>query len=238
MEWKKHWGVFPALTAKTDFLRQVGKTVSGKPISAEQFNQILLQLITGLKLKYSDTVLDLCCGNGLITSKIAELCREVVGVDYSEPLIDIAKKYHKLSNVRYFLGSVLELPQEMINVFPIFTKVYMYEALQHFEDRQFSALLHVIKTVATDNSIVYFGSVPERKRIWSFYNTPARREDYHRRMAESGRDAIGTWWDREMIEAEASTEGFSVSFIEQHPSLHTAHYRFDVRLTRKNTGIV
>lgn len=90
MDWQNFWTNYPSQFTKDEFFKQVGKTFKGQTISNTQFNIIISEVINKIGLRSNDFVLDLCCGNGLITSAIAKECQYVVGVDYSEPLIKIA----------------------------------------------------------------------------------------------------------------------------------------------------
>ena len=176
-----------------------------------------------------DNVIDLCCGNGLVTNIIASYCSTIIGVDYSEPLIRIARGYHQPFNARYFQTSVMNLNPKNFGSDCPFDKAYMYEALQHFNEEGLMQLLKIIRKIIKNGAPVYFGSVPDKKHIWLFYNTPERRQEYYRCKAE-GREAIGTWWDRNVLESIANAEGYICKFIDHHKILHTAHYRYDVLL--------
>ena len=57
----------------------------------------ILKEIVGVK-----KVLDLGCGSGIFTSKIAKWGGEVIGVDESKTMIEIAKKSN--NNIKYFVG--------------------------------------------------------------------------------------------------------------------------------------
>ncbi len=230
MEWKKFWAQYPTKFDETDFLKQVEKTVSGQPISSAQFGAIILDIFAELEVDENDRILDMCCGNGVITAEIAKKCNSILGVDYSEPLIKIAKKYNQLKNVTYYHGSVLD--QNLKDFFERpFTKIYMYEALQHFVEDDLSKLVTIIKQISTTDAIILLGSVPDKDKIWDFYNTEERREDYKIRKSNN-EEAIGTWWDRKFIEDVCRQQGYDAVFFAQNKLLHSAHYRFDVRLTK------
>jgi SAM-dependent methyltransferase len=233
-DWLKYWEHNPKKFKETDFLQQVGKTVKGIPIRDDQLEQLIQQLRDELEIKPSDIVLDLCCGNGLITHKVASLCNSIIGVDYSKPLIKVAQKYHQPANAIYIRASVLDLTPDMFVTEKSFTKVYMYGALQHFSEEDLASILRVIQSVSVDTFVAYFGSVPDKDCIWSFYNTPERRSEYYKRKSE-GREAIGTWWDRKVIESIVGSIGYRCIFIEQHPNLHTSHYRFDVKILKERS---
>jgi 2-polyprenyl-3-methyl-5-hydroxy-6-metoxy-1,4-benzoquinol methylase len=229
MQWKEFWDQFPAKFKDTDFLRQVGKTVGGQPISAEQFGRLIQDIHNALELDSQDRVLDLCCGNGVITSAVASSCASILGVDYSAPLIDVARKHNKPANAEYFCASVLDSGLKRVARGP-YTKVYMYEALQHFKESDLPILLNLLRDVTSPRAIMLLASVPDADRLWDFYDTPERQADYRKRMSEN-REAIGTWWKKEKISQIASEHGLDATFLAQNPILHTAHYRFDVRLT-------
>lgn len=235
MDWRRHWNEAPAQFADTDFLRQVGKTVDGQPISADQLDRLIAQLTEGLDLSPSDRVLDLCCGNGLITQHLARGCRAITGVDYSQPLIELARAHHQPPNASYVHASVLEIDEERLGRSEPFDKIYMYEALQHFTPMELELILERVEPLSRTGTRLYLGSVPDRLKLWFFYDTPARRADFERRVAE-GREAIGTWWERSTLADIAVAHGFDWEFVDQHEDLHTAHYRFDALLTRRSTG--
>lgn len=233
-DWKAHWDSFPRSADATDYLRQVGKTVGGEAISREQLAAMLEDIVARLQLGGQDHVLDLCCGNGLLTAGMARVGGSVVGVDWSAPLIDVAVRAHSAANIRYVRKSILDLTPEDVGGVEL-SKVVMYEALQHFTRRQLVALLGVLKAVAP-GARVLLGSVPDRGRKWRFYDTVGRRLDYVRRKL-LGQDAIGTWWSRRQLSSIADDAGYGTSFHEQHPSLHTAHYRMDVVLRPYGGGL-
>ncbi len=231
VEWKTHWAEFPEGVGSTEYFKQVGKTQNGQPISPEQFEIILKSIENGLALKPTDTVLDLCCGNGLITSRIAAKSSAIVGVDFSEPLLRVANRDHCASNAQYFQRSALESLMVAGEDLPLFDKVYMYEALQHFKRQDLGVILRNILEVSSHNVVVLLASIPDKSRLWKFYNTPRRRLDYVVRKIR-GREAIGTWWTREYIEQTCQKLGLRCDYIQQEHSLYTSHYRFNIRIAR------
>lgn len=234
-DWQTFWNTAPRGMSDEDFFRQVGKTVGGVPITDAQLGVIVEQVKVGLDLSSTDTLLDLCCGNGLITHRLAAICQKIIGLDYSQRLIEIANRYQRASNLFYVQGDVLQLSSNQIPAGERITKVLMYEALQHFREDQLASLLQTVSRTAAGWVSLYIASIPDKNRLWSFYNTPERRQEYHRRVAD-GTEAIGTWWTQRFISEVAEAEGCECAYITQRPELHTAHYRFDVLLTRPAKG--
>jgi len=231
MDWKDFWNRFPTQFTKDDFLKQVAKTVQGEPITSVQFDRIVLDAIQKLELTETDDVLDLCCGNGLITSAIGEKCNSIVGVDFSEPLIEIAREYHSLNNTKYFNLSVLDITFENLRIPGPFSKIYMYEGLQYFQEDELSDLMQTLLALSNENVVMLFGGVPDKDKIWDFYDTPERQREYEARKAQ-GTEAIGTWWEKSFIRQICSSYGLECEFLPQHEFSYTAHYRFDVRIKK------
>ncbi|MCI0541434.1 MAG: methyltransferase domain-containing protein [Verrucomicrobiales bacterium] len=71
------------------------------------------KLIAELKLKGTEHVLDLGCGDGVLTSQLAALVPRggVVGIDFSQSMIDAASQ-HRQSNLRFELLDISQLANE------------------------------------------------------------------------------------------------------------------------------
>ncbi|UCD38556.1 MAG: class I SAM-dependent methyltransferase [Fidelibacterota bacterium] len=230
-DWKRYWATHPLQTGAQNYLEQVGKTVHGEPIPDSVLHHIVADIAHHLDLHQGDILLDLCCGNGLLTHHLAGHCHRVIGVDYSEPLVNIAKRDHQPENVIYLHASILDLEADSFPATEPFTKILMYECLQHFKPRDILKILHLVGSVSSASSVTLIGSIPDGNRRNHFYNTPKRRlAAFLRRLV--GKDAIGTWWRYAEIAQVASEMGYGCRFVEQARQLHTAHYRFDMLLNR------
>ena len=231
MNWKDFWSKFPDQFAKDDFVKQVGKTVEGQPISNEQLNQLITDVVQKLDLKDNDVVLDLCCGNGLITFAVAQKCQSIVGVDFSKPLIEIALKYHNPINAKYLNMPVFDISAANLQMPKSFTKIYMYEGLQYFQEAQFSHLMQTLLALSNEKVTMLFAGIPDMDKIREFYNTPERQLEYETRKRQ-GIEMIGTWWEKSFIRQICGEHGLKCDFLAQYELSHTAHYRFDVRIKR------
>ena len=231
MQWEDHWNSFPLKFERSEFLRQVGKTFHGQPISAEQLELLVADTVQKLDIEASDQVLDLCCGNGLVTSSVAKKCRQVVGVDYSAPLIEIARENFGAPNVRYYCLSALDTTPEKLEVSAPFTKIYMYEALQHFTEEQLAPLIERLLALSGETPVILLASITHQRKLSKFYNTAELQQTY-RRNRRAGALGLGTWWKQSVIRQTCSLYNMRCDFLPQPEKLHTAHYRFDVRITR------
>ncbi len=73
-----------------------------------------------------DRVLDLGCGTGLITEKIAKQVNSVIGLDLSEEMI---KNSIKAKNIKYVVGNAKKLPFEN----KYFDKVISFTVIQDID---------------------------------------------------------------------------------------------------------
>lgn len=230
-DWRQYWQERPAAYKERDFCHQVGRTFDGgKATSSEELARVVEEALDRVELRPQDRLLDLCCGNGLLTHRLADRAAAVVGVDYSEPMIGLAQKHHQRDGVRYLCGSVLDLP-DLLAGEKVFDRAVMFESLQYFEASDLPYLLVSVAAVTTREAVLCFTGVLDAERIWSFYDSPERRAEYHRRRA-AGEDAMGHWFTGEQLERVANAAGFSAQVRPQDSRLNTAFYRFDLVLRK------
>ena len=74
--WERYWTTYPKTLSKKDYMKQVQKVFRGHPIPEWKFKIIVSEICHRLKLEEEDILLDLCCGNGLITKELAKKFRE------------------------------------------------------------------------------------------------------------------------------------------------------------------
>jgi len=101
MDWKTFFESYRLVPIETDadLLYQVGATVGGKPISARQFAALLDDCRSALQLRSSDALVDLCAGNGVITYELSGQVDCAIGVDFSQPYIENARKHKARPNL-------------------------------------------------------------------------------------------------------------------------------------------
>jgi cyclopropane fatty-acyl-phospholipid synthase-like methyltransferase len=225
-DWHEYWNR-PTLLEEPDPVRQVGKTVGGVAVADADIDAMACQVISILDIATDDRVLDLCCGNGLITWRCSAHCRTIVAVDFSRTLLATARNNFWRSNIEYVHADVRRLPAAVAG--QPFSKAYMYEALQHFTSEDVEALLGALQHSHAGGAPLFLASIPDAAQLWSFYDTPARREEYRRRSAE-GTEAIGRWWTRAEIVQLGEHCGYGVTVMSS-TIRHVAHYRFDALLT-------
>ena len=212
-------------------------------------------IIDLLELGPSDEVLDLCCGNGLITVRVARAVRHVTGVDYSRLLLEQARTISMADNITYLEGNAVALKAVLGD--KKFNKAYISAAFQHFDGQRGREVLSGLRRVITPNAKVAISDVPDRAcktvhliRALGRVLLPERgvAKDVRRfptmrsRLAYLGRNAaravgmrtgdseIGCWWSRTALQAAAFDCGFACAILDQLPQNPHHTYRFDAVL--------
>lgn len=211
-------------------LWQVGKTVNGKEVSREQVELIIQTIVGRLKLGKTDIVIDIGCGNGLLTREISEYVSEVTGLELTPELYVIAKEYNSAENISYVNSDVLDIDTARTGA--KFTKVYLYEVIQHLDYREADTLFAKLNDITADNATIFIGGVLDVEKKWMFFDTEERRCMYFTGLL-SGCDSLGTWYHRDFFNFLAKKHNLYAECIAQESKLYTSHYRFDCLLRRK-----
>lgn len=217
-----------AMTERDKHFFQVGATFHGKRITDEQHEEICSSILRELQITNKDVILDACCGNGIITAVLAKHSSLVIGVDFSDRLLSVAREHYKSANTTYVQLDLLCPQRAVFENFPTVTKVCFHSAVQHFTPDELQKILIFFKTLSCGNPLqVFLGAVPDRSRKFKFYKTPAQRLSYICRWLQRKSDFLGTWWKRsELTDLVESLNGRCRCF-KQDDLQHTAHYRFD-----------
>ena len=133
-------------------------------------------------------------------------------------------------NVLYQFMNILELDKKPPSVSSSLNKVLMYEALQYVRKQELITILKNILRLSSKSCLMLFGSVPGATRKWNVFNTPKIWLIYVARKT-FGKEAIGTWWDKEFIQTGCKKLDLICEFKEQRKESHASHYRFDVLIT-------
>jgi SAM-dependent methyltransferase len=225
-DWRSHWASIGQRATRDEAFQQAERTVGGRPVPHYQIELLIAAIKYQLALGWDDVLLDLCCGNGLVTARLSPFCRVVVGVDYSLELIESARERRSLPNTVYMHRDAANLhPADFPAGLP--TKVCMNAGMQYFTEPMARRLFQILRELSQQDLMVLLTDIPDAAKLEAFYNTPERWAEFERRSA-SGTEAIGTWWDRDHLVALARAMGYTVATAEPESGRSTAHYRFDL----------
>ena len=218
---------FPKLVGPRDYWAQVKRTVNGRPVSDADIAQITAAIRGGLQLHPggADRLLDLGCGNGALTSLLYDSLESMVGVDFSEVLIEVAQRDFQVpGRFEYRLADALAFVQQEPEPERV-QKVLMYGCFAYFPAPE--ATLTTLRERFTQVSRVFIGNMPDLSLAEKFYynGVPPLAE---LRDPES---KIGVWWTEAEFRALAASCGWSASFSRMPAGFYASHYRYDVVLT-------
>lgn len=235
--WREFFQTYRTIEIRNDedLLYQVGTTVGGKPISHEQFSCMVEGITKRLNLTPDDRLLDFCCGNGVITYELSRQVKNVVGIDGSEAYIKNAIERKSADNICYMISDALDFDDIVHNTEKAkYSKVLFYGSLAYFNKSSFEKILQLFFEYTTMSSTILIGSILDRSKKFVYFNTFRRRFEFVLYYLILRRDhGLGRWWSRRELTRISEKCGFNVSFFNQSPELHTAHYRFDIVLNKK-----
>ncbi len=219
--WKDRYNA-NALKFPDSPLKQVEATVYGREVEPAQLNLMLDAIVRNLALSNTDHVADLCCGNGLMTRVIAQHCKQVDGVDFSENLIRNAQALHAASNIEYSVSDVCGLPETFCTR-P--NKGYMCYALQHLP---YEGVERLLRQVARHKqwTTLFISGIPDKAKLAAFYDNEEKIAFYQKKEA-LGEPHLGKWWEHAELETLVHRAGMQFQLVPQPAELFTSHYRFD-----------
>ncbi len=233
--WEAFWQNYRIVPVSNpaDLLYQIGKTVHGRPYDEETFTALTDDIQQALKLEPKDRLLDLCCGNGVLTRALAPRMKSIIGVDFSQPFIENARQHSARENVSYILHDVGKLDECGESLRGAFDKVLLYDALAYFNPSSLSHLLRVLNNLAGGPVVCLLGAVlwaPDRNR---FLSTWRYRWNYWFNVRILGRtQGIGRWWrPADFARLKEQMNGaLTFEIRQQSHLLPTSTYRRDVLL--------
>ena len=218
--WKRHGAESTDAHPQARILRTLNK----EPIAPKDWRNTIAHILDLLQLRPEDRVLDLCGGNGLIATEIAQHCREVVVVDISSALLaSIAGS--DADNITAITADMrtVQFDDESFN------RVLCYAGLQYLSPGETVDLFRRVHSWLTARGCFVAGDIPDTQRLWDFYNTPERKSAYFDGL-RSGEPIVGTWFHRHWLTALAEHSGFQSAEVLEQPDYQIySWFRFDFR---------
>ncbi len=240
-QWQEFWDSFlmkrygkEEVQTEDDLYLQVARTVNRKPITKEAFDKIIEQINEDLALTEEDVLVDFCCGNGLFTYELKDKVKQIIGIDFSQPIIDTANKFRSAANITYCLGSVVDYMRSFRENQPgvVPNKYLMNDSLAYFSVSDLEGMLNGIKGVSEEFTFLTRG-VPNDELKWNYYNTPERKQFYHELQAKGDltNDGLGSWW--KPAEVQAVCAKLQLNCVIRNQQLPLSDYRMDIIISNK-----
>jgi len=224
----------PETCGPDDYWGQVKRTVNGRPVSPEQIDLIVRTVKDGLVLKPDDVLLDLCCGNGALTTRVFESCRGGLGVDYSDFLIEVASsRFVRRPSESYRLSDALDYVRSESDPHG-FTKVLCYGAFPYFSHDAARELLLALNRRFARVTHVFLGQLPDKARMEAFFVGRERKPGEE----DDPGGLLGIWRTPDEMAALADGAGWTARCVAMPPDFFAAHYRYDAVLTRPQASLI
>jgi cyclopropane fatty-acyl-phospholipid synthase-like methyltransferase len=224
--WKLFWLSHAERNKNSEPQMQVLRTLNQQPISQEFFSSIVDSVVTMLEPEQGNNLLDLCCGNGLLTRELINEFCAVTAIDLSEEFISQVDRGMD-DKVTAFAADArtVELQEKS------FDRILLYAGIQYFSDSEAINLLMRLRRWIRDEGLIVLGDIPDATRKWKFFNSPKRESTYFDAL-RSGKPIVGNWFEPVWLEKLSYYSGFSSAVIRPQPQTHPyQHYRFDLVLS-------
>ena len=111
-------------------------------------NREYLNLFRMLSFQPDDFCLDVGCGDGFWTSRIAKYCNFVIGMDPDAQMLEYARTCRRKSNILYMksMAECLPFPSET------FDKIVSISCLEHFND-PFQGLIEMVRVLKSGGQL-------------------------------------------------------------------------------------
>ncbi len=239
--WQDFWDKFllnrygkEEVKTEDDLYLQVARTVNRKPVTKEAFDQIIDKIVEDSAFSPDDILVDLCCGNGLFTYELKDKVKQIIGVDFSQSIIDTARQFRSAANIEYHLGGTTDFLKNFRVLCPgiVPGKFLMNDALAYFSVADFESMLSSILAITRDFKFLIRG-VPDDDLKWNYYNTEERKAFYKNLQAKGDltNDGLGTWWLPADIEAVC--DKLQLQCVITPQQMPVSDYRMDILISNK-----
>ncbi len=221
MKWKSYWD---NAALSNDSLQQVGRLNADEEVIRITTERI----INLLGIKEGDRILDVCCGNGLITDQIDRKGYSITGIDLSGNLIKEARSRNNNINFEQQDALSLELKEK-------FNKIFIAFSFQYFDSfDKGKAVIQKMKVHSMPGALILLTDVPDKLKWNKFYNTVTKKFFYYKQKI-TGTQSMGKFWSEYELTKICQSLGLNGTLIRQPNHLPYSHYRFDylIRVNEK-----
>lgn len=219
---------YPKRFSKTDFWRQIKRTVNGQPVAESDIELIVRQITTHLQLDSDDHLLDLGCGNGALAARLFDRTARYTGVDFSECLLDVADEFFRPHDGIAYIQSDIRKTAAFHSAAANATKVLIYGCICYLSKPEVQQLLVELRQRFPRVQRIMIGNVADREKSDEFF---AARNICQYEL-DDPQSAIGVWWSREELTRGAERLGYQATIVTMPPEFYGSKYRFDVVMHR------
>ncbi len=214
MNWEKYWDAIALSKAQLTQVGRVNAPVENTIGQAAEHIAKVLELLPGHQ------ILDICCGNGLITTYLANKGFRMTGVDISRNLIEQAKNANR--NINFLQQDALSL-----SLNEKFDRQYIAFSFQYFDTyKKGEKVLQNMIQLARPGALIMLADVPDLARWGVFYNTVLKKLFYFKQKI-MGTQSMGKFWSKKELDSICASIGVQGECLKQPTSMPYSYYRFD-----------
>jgi cyclopropane fatty-acyl-phospholipid synthase-like methyltransferase len=228
MDWRTYWNESQVVKHRDPY-QQIGRTLRKKPYSEKQVTIIVDRILHLLQASPDKRLLELACGNGMLTSRIATHFDNVTAIDFSKPLIDTARKDFAQKNIEYLVGDAVNVEGASGQ----YDCVLIYLAFQYLTPDQARTMFANLGRFLRKPARILLGEVADGDRVWNFYRGPRGRARYIFDQLRR-KPIIGNWWTPTELLAIAHKNEMDLSVFYQNSELPNYYFRYDALLETRN----
>lgn len=221
--WKRHGKE----SKEDDPQKQILRTINQDSVSEEVWEFTVKEIEEQIEPNVEDRLLELCCGNGLISQHFSPLCKHITSVDISKDLVAL------IDNIQY--PNIEPIVSDIRNIDfadKVFSKVIIYAGIQYLTLSESVILLEKVFRWLKPGGYIFLGDIPNYNKKWEFYNNSERHSIFFKNLKE-GKPIVGTWYDPLFFKNLSRVIGFSkYIFLPQNIKLIYSNYRFDFKLIK------
>jgi cyclopropane fatty-acyl-phospholipid synthase-like methyltransferase len=185
---------------------------SGDNYTPDQWSRMVKEFIKMAKITSNDFVLEVGCGSGGFLHVLSEECGcRIVGVDYSQSLILISKKY---LNGEFYVMEANEISKDLGE----FDVIFSHSVFHYFPSREYG--YNVISRsfdLLRDGGALFLLDINDASRETTYHGERAaklsNKEEYH----EKYRNHPHLFFDKDELVDKLTSVGFSqIEFFEHH----------------------
>ncbi|RSK40519.1 class I SAM-dependent methyltransferase [Mangrovimonas spongiae] len=230
--WKNYYNDKKVVNRNRDLQINVSRTRGGLKVGDVVWMKTVNYIIELLSINQDSSVLELCCGNGLIIGEIAKKCKLALGVDYSEILLNQLMENFDSENLEIINSDIKDYKISKNK----FDAIIIYFSLQHFNEKESYELISKCLKSLKVNGKILLGDIPDLDKKWAYIDKPTYQVDYFKRIQED-KPMIGYWYQKDFFKAMNSCFPKTSFIILKQPDYQiNSDYRFDV-LIEKNENI-
>lgn len=221
--WEHYWLVDHQANPASHH-ESVGRILNGVPIENEVWLKTVIKVANLLELDENSTFLDLCGGNGLLSSQLPITPQTVVCADLNWDLL-LQIESMKILRIQTDMRSSPFKDSS-------FSAIAIYAALQYLTEAETYQVFEEMFRLLNDGGRAYLGDIPDRNARVAYFSQNNRINRYFDSI-KTGRAMIGTWFDTDWLLFALTHVGFSkVTIIQQDNWEPYANFRFDILLEK------